>query len=73
MKAHIAVLVTLLAVCYVPASAQTVTPSISIGTHVLTLGMEETTVLEECGDDLKLIPPQCGVQAVSRIPPNSIR
>ncbi len=55
MKARIAVL--LLVVCCA-ADAQTVTPSITIGTHVLTLGMPETTVLEQLGTDLELYPIQ---------------
>jgi hypothetical protein len=47
-------LLVLLAVCCTAGFAQTVKPSITIGTHVLTLGMSEMTVLEQVGSDLTL-------------------
>lgn len=56
MKASIAVLPLFLAVCCVPGHAQTAPPSITIGTHVLTLGMQESSVLVRLGSDLELKP-----------------
>lgn len=56
MKACIAFLPLFLAVLCVPGRAQTVTPSITIGTHVLTLGMPESSVLAQLGSDLELRP-----------------
>jgi hypothetical protein len=54
MKARLFVLSLFFAVCCVAGHAQPVKPSISIGTHVLTLGMPEPTVLEQLGTDLIL-------------------
>lgn len=42
-----------LVVC-VACRAQTASPSVTVGTHVLTLGMPESTVLEQLGQDLRL-------------------
>jgi len=58
MKACIAVLLPLLALGCALGRAQTVAPSITIGTHTLTLGMSETSVLEQLGSDLilKILP-----------------
>ena len=49
-----ALLLLLLAVCCTTGHAQTATPSITIGTHMLTLGMLESTVLESLGSNLEL-------------------
>jgi hypothetical protein len=58
MKARIAVLLLFLPVWCVSGRAQTVTPSITIGTHVLTLGMPESSELEQLGTDLQVYPIQ---------------
>jgi hypothetical protein len=54
MKARIAALSLLLMVWCAQGSSQRVALSITIGTHVLTLGMPESTVLEQLGTDLEL-------------------
>jgi hypothetical protein len=55
MKASIAVLPLFLASqCCATGRTQTVTPSIVIGGHVLTLGMPESRVLEQLGTDFVL-------------------
>lgn len=54
MNTRIAVLPLFLAVCCAAGRAQTVTPSITFGTHVLKLGMQETVVLEQLGSDFNL-------------------
>jgi hypothetical protein len=54
MKYLIAVLTLTLALCCVEGSAQTVAPSITIGVHVLKLGMDENTVLAELKEGFQL-------------------
>jgi hypothetical protein len=54
VKACIRALFILLAACSSSANALAVTPSVAIGTHVLTLGMPESLVLEQLGTDLHL-------------------
>ena len=54
MKAYFSFLPLFLALCYATGFAQSSRPSITIGTHVLTLGMSESTVLEQLGTDLSL-------------------
>ncbi len=54
MKVRVSTFLLLLAVCCASGRAQTVTPSIKIGAHTLTLGMPESSVLEQLGTDLKL-------------------
>ena len=54
MRAHAAILLLVLAMSCATGSTQTVTPSITIGTHVLTLGMAESSVLDQLGSDLEL-------------------
>ncbi|HUV69972.1 MAG TPA: hypothetical protein VMW15_09950 [Terracidiphilus sp.] len=73
MKASIAVLPLFLAMCSAGGFAQAVKPSITIGTHVLTLGMPESTVLEQVGNDLTLrhLPPG-SKQGDETNPPDSI-
>ncbi len=72
MTARIAVLSIFLATCVLPGGAQTVTPSITIGTHVLTLGMPESKVLEQLGTDLILRKYPAGVRPSSaKYPPES--
>jgi len=54
MKIFITLLSLWFATCSFAGHAQTVTPSITIGTHVLTLGMPESVVLEQLGSDLTI-------------------
>jgi hypothetical protein len=54
MKARVVILPLFLAVLCVSGRSQTATPSIAIGTHVLTLGMPESSVLESLGSDFEL-------------------
>lgn len=56
MNARIAVLSFFLALSCAAGFAQSVPPSITIGTHVLTLGMPESTVLKELQGDFELRP-----------------
>jgi hypothetical protein len=51
MNARVAVLSLFLALRGAAGFTQTATPSITIGTHVLTLGMPESIVLEQLGND----------------------
>ncbi|MFZ0273960.1 MAG: hypothetical protein WB524_11815 [Acidobacteriaceae bacterium] len=66
MKARIAVMLLSLAVCSVPGRTQTPAPSITIGTHVLTLGMQESNLLEQLGSDLTLTRGIPGVWTISK-------
>ncbi len=62
----------LLVWCLTVGLAQTVTPSITIGIHVLKLGMPESTVLEQLGTDLILRKFPAGVKPSSaKYPPQS--
>lgn len=63
MKARIAAIPLLLAVACFLGHAQALAPSISIGTHVLTLGMPESTVLQQLGTDFTLRSFPQGVKA----------
>lgn len=51
MKAHFSFLLLFLALCCAVGFAQPATQSITIGTHVLALGMSESTVLEQLGTE----------------------
>ena len=55
MSFHTSVLSLLLPVCAAAAFAQDpVPPSVTLGTHVLTLGMRESKVLQQLGTDLEV-------------------
>lgn len=71
MKNRLSVLLLLLAVCLSAGFAQPVTPSITIGTHVLTLGMPEATVLDQLGNDLTLKHLSPGMQPNPPLPDSS--
>ena len=58
MKIYISILSLCFVACSFAGHAQTVTPSITIGTHVLTLGMPESVVLEQLGSDLTISHPK---------------
>ena len=69
MKSRIAILPLFLAVYCVAGRTQSVTPSITIGTHVLTLGMPESTVLDELGTDFIMRKFPSGVKPASAMNP----
>lgn len=54
MNTRLAVLSLFLALCCDAGFGQAVTPSITIGTHVLKLGMQEQVVLEQLGPEFNL-------------------
>ncbi len=54
MKSHYFALLFSLAVCSAVGHAQTIEPSITIGTHTLTLGMPEQVVLNRLGSEFAL-------------------
>lgn len=54
MNIRPAVLMALFMACCTASSTQEIFPSIAIGKHVLKLGMDESTVLEQLGLDLHL-------------------
>lgn len=56
MKACMVALPLLFAACCAVGRAQAVKPSITIGSHVLTLGTPESSVLEQLGADLHIYP-----------------
>jgi hypothetical protein len=66
MKTRIFVLFLSLVACSATGFAQAVTPSITIGTHKLTLGMPEDIVLKQLGADLHLLQNQSGYWSVLR-------
>lgn len=50
--------------CSLEGGSQTSTPSVAIGSHVLTLGMPESTVLEQLGTDFILRKLPAGVKPI---------
>jgi hypothetical protein len=64
-----------LAVCSVAGFTQSASPSLSLGSHVLTIGMAESEVLEQLGGDLiiKTVPKgvEPGPELATSTPPES--